>query len=352
MLECTDLFRHIRSYRHSTIKNYIIKLLLIYLQFLHRHVGPNEAEKKHMLNTLGFDSMEALIQSTVPGKIRLNSPIVLDAPLTESEAISTLKTIMSKNKVLKSFIGMGYYETITPPVIQRNILEAPGWYTSYTPYQAEISQGRMESLLNFQTMVADLTGMDVCNASLLDESTAAAEAMTMCHAISNHKKHKFFVDENCHPHNISLMQTRAPLVGIELIVGSIHNADFSSGDFCGAIVQNPNTYGEVVDLSDLSAAAHKYDTKVVAIADLMASTLIKSSGEMGVDIVVGSAQRFGVPMVLLYLTILNIIFDWYYFRVSVDPMPLSWLPRRHTPARCLDALSVLLRIVEASLHSD
>jgi glycine dehydrogenase len=249
-----------------------------------------------MLDSLGFDSMEALITSTVPSKIRLNSPLVMDPPLTESEAISALKGMMSKNKVLKSFIGMGYYETITPAVIQRNILEAPGWYTSYTPYQAEISQGRMECLLNFQTMVADLTGMDVCNASLLDESTAAAEAMTMCHSISNHKKNKFFVDENCHPQNISLMNTRAPLVGIEVVVGSINNADFSSGDYCGVIVQNPDTYGEVRDISDLSAAAHKYDVKVIAIADLMASTMVKSAGEMGCDIVVGSAQRFGVPM--------------------------------------------------------
>lgn len=147
-----------------------------------------------MLKTLGFDSMESLITSTVPPQIRLSEALPLDEALTESQAISKLREMMSKNKVLTSFIGMGYYETLTPPVIQRGILESPGWYTSYTPYQAEISQGRMEALLNFQTMVSDLTGMDMCNASLLDESTAAAEAMTMCYSISNHKKHKFFVD--------------------------------------------------------------------------------------------------------------------------------------------------------------
>lgn len=177
-------------------------------QFMSRHMGSQGAEKQAMLDKLGFSSLDELMDSTIPPAIRLAKPLHLDPPMSESEALSSLKAIMSKNKVLKSFIGVGYYETLTPGVILRNVFENPGWYTAYTPYQAEIAQGRLESLLNFQTMVTDLTGMKMSNASLLDESTAGAEAMSMCYSLKNQKKKSFFVDENCHPQNIALAQTR------------------------------------------------------------------------------------------------------------------------------------------------
>jgi len=249
-----------------------------------------------MLKSIGFENLEQLVQSTVPPKIRLPQNVALEGPLSEADALGKLKGIMSKNKVLKNFIGMGYYETVTPPVILRNMIENPGWYTSYTPYQAEISQGRLQGLLNFQTMVAELTGMTLCNASLLDESTAASEAMTMAHSISNHSKNKFFVDENCHPQNIAVIQTKADGLGIEVVVGSVKNFDLSGGQFCGAIVQCPDTFGEVSDLSAFSKYCHDNGALVVAVTDLLASSIIKPVGEMGVDIVVGSAQRFGVPL--------------------------------------------------------
>jgi len=264
--------------------------------FFSRHIGPDPAEREVMLKTIGFNTLDELIESTVPRGIRLPTPVDLDPPLSESQALEKLEQIMSKNKLQKSFIGMGYYETITPAVIQRNIIENPGWYTSYTPYQAEISQGRLQGLLNFQTMVSDITGLPLCNASLLDESTAAAEAMAMCFAISNHKRKKFFIDQDCHPQNIDLMLTRGPLLGMDIEIGSIINADLSSGEYCGAILQCPNTYGELLDLNAVSAHCHDNGALLVAITDLMASTIFKPVGEMGVDIAVGSSQRFGVPM--------------------------------------------------------
>lgn len=249
-----------------------------------------------MLAKIGFKSLDDLVNSTLPEIIRMPQMPILDSAMSESEALVHLKGIMSKNKVLKSFIGMGYYEVLTPQVITRNVLENPGWYTAYTPYQPEIAQGRLEGLLNFQTMVGDLTGMQMCNASLLDESTAAAEAMNMCYSLKNHKRTKFFVDQNCHPQNIALMKTRGGAIGLTVEVGDILNADFASKDYCGAIVQYPDTFGGVHDWAELVGSAHLHDTLMVASTDLMASVLIKPAGEVGFDIAVGSAQRFGVPM--------------------------------------------------------
>merc|ERR1711871_1255546 len=215
------------------------------------------------------------------------------------EALEKIKGMMSQNKVNKSFIGMGYYETNLPGVILRNVLENPGWYTAYTPYQAEIAQGRLESLLNFQTMVTDLTQLPLSNASLLDEATAAAEAMAMCYSLKNGKKKRFFVDEGCHPQNIALVQTRGGVLGLDVVVGSAEQAlkEVSSKEFCGVLCQYPDTYGTVSDWSEFTKACHAADnTLVVAATDLMASVVCKPAGEMGFDIAVGSAQRFGVPM--------------------------------------------------------
>lgn len=249
-----------------------------------------------MLKKVGFSSLDELIDSTVPQHIRLPKKLSLGEPMSESEALGSLKSIMSKNIVNKSFIGMGYYETIVPGVILRNVLENPGWYTAYTPYQAEIAQGRLQSLLNFQTMVTDLTGMSLSNASLLDEATAAAEAMSMCYSLKNMKKKKFYVDNNCHPQNIALVKTRGEALGMEIIIGPIDKVDLTKNDFCGVLCQYPNTYGGVYDWAPFIEKAHKHETMVVAATDLMASIMLKPVGEMGFDIAVGSAQRFGVPM--------------------------------------------------------
>lgn len=264
--------------------------------FARRHVGPQGADREAMLNKIGFKSLDELVASTLPSVIRNSNLVALDEPMSESDALNHLKNIMSKNKVLKSFIGMGYYETLVPGVILRNVLENPGYYTSYTPYQAEISQGRLESLLNFQTMVSELTGMEMCNASLLDESTAAAEAMNMCFNLKNNKKNKFFIDQNCHPQNIALMRTRGNAIGLNIEVGDILNANFNNKDYCGACVQYPDTYGGVFNWKQLIDVAHSNDVLMVACTDLMASVIIKPAGELGFDIAVGSAQRFGVPM--------------------------------------------------------
>ena len=266
--------------------------------FLERHMGSTGATRTAMLEKVGFSTMEELVDATLPPSIRLSKPLQLDEPLTESEALAKLKGIMSKNKVYKSFIGAGYYETITPAVILRNVFENPGWYTAYTPYQAEIAQGRLQSLLNFQTMVADLTGMAMSNASLLDEATAAAEAMSMCYSLNkNQTKRRFFVDENCHPQNIALVQTRGEALGLSVHVGPIDSFDFKQGkDFCGMMVQYPDTRGGLRDWSAVIKRAHEVDMMTVACTDLLASVMVKPAGEMGFDIAVGSAQRFGVPM--------------------------------------------------------
>lgn len=245
-----------------------------------------------------YKSLEALVADTVPPAILLPKNLELPPSMTESEALAALKAIAGKNKVLKSFIGQGYYETHTPTVILRNILENPGWYTSYTPYQAEISQGRLESLLNYQTMVADLTGMDISNASLLDEGTAAAEAMNLAFGQHNTKRIKFFVDQDCHPQTIDVVKTRAKAIDINVVVGDALSADFSNNEFCGVLYQYPSTKGAVLadGLQQLVDRAKESKTVVIAATDLLALTVIKSPGEIGADICVGSAQRFGVPL--------------------------------------------------------
>src|SRR5665213_778363 len=270
--------------------------------FVRRHIGPDADDVRAMLELLGVDSLDDLIDQTLPANIRLPSPLKLPPAQSESEALASIKTLAAKNKVFKSFIGMGYYDTITPPVILRNIMENPGWYTQYTPYQAEISQGRLEALLNFQTMVSDLTALPLANASMLDEATAAAEAMTMCWHIAgaetsgDARKVAFFVAEDCHPQTIAVVQTRAKSQGIDVVVGDAKTADFASGKFFGVLVQYPSTDGRIVDYGDMVAKAHANSAIVVYATDLLALTLIKPPGEFGADIAVGSAQRFGVPM--------------------------------------------------------
>ncbi len=262
--------------------------------FVHRHIGPNESEAKEMLALFGFKNLDELANAAVPQKIRLDKKLNLPAARSEFDALADLKKIAGENKVFRSFIGMGYYDCITPPVIQRNVLENPGWYTQYTPYQAEISQGRLESLLNFQTIVGDLTALPIANASLLDEATACAEAMTMSHALKD-GRNVFFVSENCHPQNIEVVRTRAKALGIEVIVGSHETFQFSDKVF-GALVQYPDTFGAIHDHNSFTEAAHKAGALVTVATDLLALTLIKPPGEFGADIAVGSAQRFGVPL--------------------------------------------------------
>lgn len=250
-----------------------------------------------MLKSCGLSSLEELTDVTVPAHIRLNGKMTLEDPMSETEALAHLEQMISKNQVKKSFIGMGYYETITPGVILRNILENPGWYTSYTPYQAEIAQGRLEMLLNYQTMVSDMTGMPMANASLLDEATAAAEAMTMSFALTKGKRDKFFIGKNCHPQTIALLQTRAEAVGIDIVVGDALGDDFKFDDsVAGVLVQYPDTTGSILDYEGVVASAHSVGALVVAATDLMALTHLTPPGEWGADIAVGSAQRFGVPM--------------------------------------------------------
>ena len=263
-------------------------------QFPRRHIGPNAAQTKQMLDLLGRPGLDALIDEAVPKQIRLPRPLQLPAGRGEYEVLTELKAIASQNQICRSFIGMGYYDCITPAVIQRNILENPGWYTQYTPYQAEIAQGRLEALLNFQTMVTDLTGLDIANASLLDEATAAAEAMTMCYALKD-GRNTFFVSEDCHPQNIDVVKTRAKALGIEVVVGKCENFQFSEKVF-GALVQYPNTYGGIYDYSDFIEQAHAAGAMVTVATDLLALTLLKPPGEFGADIAIGSAQRFGVPL--------------------------------------------------------
>jgi glycine dehydrogenase len=263
-------------------------------KFVHRHIGPNAAETGEMLALLGRRNLDELIDAAVPEKIRLVKKLNLPDARSEFEALAELKKIAGENKVFRSFIGMGYSDCITPPVIQRNVLENPGWYTQYTPYQAEISQGRLEALLNFQTMASELTALDIANASLLDEATAAAEAMTLCHALKD-GRNIFFVSEKCHPQNIEVIQTRAKALGIEIVVGSHENFPFSEKVF-GALVQYPDTFGAVHDFAPFAERAHVAGALVTVATDLLALALIKPPGEFGADIAVGSAQRFGVPL--------------------------------------------------------
>jgi len=267
--------------------------------FIQRHLGPTESDQREMLGLLGLPSLQALSEAIVPADIQLKRQLDLPAHRGEQAALQDLKTLAQDNRVYRSLIGMGYYDCVTPGVIQRNILENPGWYTQYTPYQAEIAQGRLEALVNFQTMVADLTGLPLANASLLDEATAAAEAMAMCHAAArgaSQERNEFFVSQDCHPQTIAVVQTRAQPLGVTVQVARTTAIDFSNQKLCGLLLQYPATDGYVGDYSSLVARAHEAGILVVVATDLLALTLLRPPGEFGADIAIGSSQRFGVPL--------------------------------------------------------
>jgi glycine dehydrogenase len=263
--------------------------------FVDRHIGPDTAERGAMLQTLGLGSMEALVEATVPASIRLRRALDLPEPLSEAALLEELAQLASRNQVFKSFIGLGYSGCITPAVVLRNVLENPGWYTAYTPYQAEIAQGRLEALLNFQQMVVDLTGLEVANASLLDEATAAAEAMNMLHASRKEGHDAFFVSEGVFPQTLDVLRTRAAPLGIEVLVGDARKFDFAKKVF-GVLVQIPATDGSVEDWSSLFDRVHAEGAHAVVAADILSLALLTPPGEMGADVAVGSTQRFGVPM--------------------------------------------------------
>ncbi|MFY7964443.1 MAG: aminomethyl-transferring glycine dehydrogenase [Chitinophagaceae bacterium] len=265
-------------------------------EFQRRHNGPNQADTKKMLNTIGVNSIEELVDKTVPTAIQLNKKLNIPAAVSEFEYLNELKKVAAKNKLFKTYIGQGYYNTITPSVILRNIFENPGWYTQYTPYQAEISQGRLESLLNYQTMICDLTGLELANASLLDEATAAAEAMAMLfHHGNDATKTKFFVDEAIFPQTKDLLITRSTPIGIELVLGDYKTAQLDE-TFFGAMVQYPNNNGSIEDYKAFIDKAHSFGAYIVMATDLLALTLLTSPGELGADVAVGNSQRFGVPL--------------------------------------------------------
>jgi len=265
-----------------------------------RHIGPNPTEQKEMLAAIKADTLDQLISETIPDDIRLKSKLDLPAAMSEYEYLNHIQEMASKNKVFKSYIGLGYHEAIVPSVIQRNILENPGWYSAYTPYQAEIAQGRLEALLNYQTMVCDLTGMELANASLLDEGTAAAEVMALLFDVRerDQKKadvNKFFVSEEILPQTLSVLQTRSTPIGIELVVGNHSTFDFSN-EFFGAILQYPGKHGQVYDYSDFVTKANENNIKVAVAADILSLVKLKAPAEFGVDVVVGTTQRFGIPL--------------------------------------------------------
>ena len=265
-------------------------------EFVGRHIGPTMQQQAEMALTLGFTSLDALIDATVPARIRNQAPMDIAAPQTEQAVLARLRAIASKNRVLKSYIGTGYHDTYTPAVIQRNVLENPGWYTAYTPYQPEISQGRLEALLTFQQTIMDLTGMELANASMLDEGTAAAEAMTLMQRVNKkNRSSTFFVAEDCHPQTIAVVRTRAEALDIDVVVGDPAELAGSTEAF-GLLLQYPGTYGHVRDLQPLIEQAHAAGTLVTVAADLMSLLLLKSPGAQGADVVVGNSQRFGVPM--------------------------------------------------------
>ncbi|MBL4605837.1 MAG: aminomethyl-transferring glycine dehydrogenase [Flavobacteriaceae bacterium] len=268
--------------------------------FQRRHIGPNKNEQKQMLDAINVNSLDQLINETVPDDIRLEESLALDAPMSEYEYLNHIEEVSKKNKVFRSYIGLGYHEAIVPSVIKRNILENPGWYTAYTPYQAEIAQGRLEALLNYQTMICDLTGMELANASLLDESTAAAEAMALLFDIRERAQkkagvNKFFVSEEILPQNLSVLQTRAIPIGIELVIGNHEEFDFSE-DYFGAIVQYPGKLGQVYDYTEFVAKANANNIKVAVAADILSLVKLKAPAEFGADVVVGTTQRFGIPL--------------------------------------------------------
>ena len=268
-------------------------------KFESRHNAPNAAQIAEMLRIVNAASVDEVIDQTVPAAIRLKKALNLPEAQSEYEFLKEFKKLVSKNKIYKSYIGTGYYNCITPGVILRNILENPGWYTAYTPYQAEIAQGRMEALINYQTMIIDLTGMEIANASLLDEATAAAEALHLLHASKKGSKkdaHQFFVDDNTFPQVIDLLRTRSAPIGVDLVVGDVSKLDVTEANLFGVYIQNPTNNGEVKDYTSFIASAHEHDVYIVVGADLMSLLLVKSPGEMGADVVVGCSQRFGVPM--------------------------------------------------------
>jgi glycine dehydrogenase len=268
-------------------------------RFQDRHIGPDAGQVEKMLKKVKAGSLDELISQTIPAGIRLKKPLNLPAPQSEFEFLTSFKKLAAKNKVFKSFLGTGYYNTITPGVILRNILENPGWYTAYTPYQAEIAQGRLEALINYQTLVIDLTGMEIANASLLDEGTAASEAMHLLHASKKGAKknaHKFFADVNVFPQTLDVLKTRCAPLGVELVIGDVSTLDIADPSLFGVYIQYPDNNGAVKDHAAFIAAAHEKEVNVVMGTDLMSLLLLKSPGEMGADVVVGSSQRFGVPM--------------------------------------------------------
>lgn len=264
--------------------------------FVARHLGPDDADIKAMLQELGLESLDELVERTVPSAIRLKNPLALPAALSEAAMLKKLRQLAGENRVFRSLIGMGYQDVVTAPVILRNVLENPGWYTPYTPYQAEIAQGRLEALLNFQTMVADLTGLPLANASLLDEATAAAEAMAMCRSGADDARTTFFMAQDCHPQTIGVVQTRLAALGLKGVVGRPEQADFSAGHIFGILLQYPATDGHIHCFDDLARLAHRHQVRVVVAADILALTLLRPPGEFGADIAVGSSQRLGMPM--------------------------------------------------------
>ena len=269
--------------------------------FVRRHIAPNASDVETMLKAIDSESLDALIDEAIPADIRLQAPLRLsysDAgrPLGERELVASLKELAEQNQVKRSLIGLGYYDCIVPPVIQRNILENPGWYTQYTPYQAEISQGRLEALINFQTMVGDLTALPLANASLLDEATAAAEAMHMAYAVGRGKRSVFFASERCFPQTLAVLRTRAEAIGIELRIGDEKSTDFSTGEYFAALLQYPDVDGAIHDYGELVEQIHAGGALAVVAADLLSLALLRAPGEFGADICVGSSQRFGVPM--------------------------------------------------------
>ena len=265
-------------------------------EFIRRHIGPTPEQQTEMARAIGYDNLDALIDDTVPAAIRRQQPMDLPGAQSEQATLSRLKRLASQNVVNTSFIGTGYHDTWTPAVIQRNVLENPGWYTAYTPYQPEISQGRLEALLTFQQMVLDLTGMDLANASMLDEGTAAAEAMTLLHRVNKrNRSNTFLVAADCHPQTIAVVKTRAEALDIEVLVGQPDELLGATEAF-GLLLQYPGTYGHLQDISGLIDKAHEANTLVTVAADIMALLLVKSPGSLGADVVVGNTQRFGVPM--------------------------------------------------------
>ena len=266
-------------------------------EFIKRHIGPSEEDQSKMLQYVGYKSLEDLMSNTVPEKILLKDDLKIDQPMSENDALKKLKSISKKNKIFKNFIGMGYYNSITPNVILRNILENPGWYTSYTPYQPEVAQGRLEMLLNFQQSIIDLTGMDIANASLLDEATATAEAVGLSQRLDKTNSKKIFISSNCNPQTIDLIKTRTNPFGLELIIGDEKKelSKINEDIICG-VLSYPGTLGEINDPSESISQIHKKNGKAILVCDLLALARLKTPAELGADIAVGSAQRFGIPM--------------------------------------------------------